>query len=481
MIRRTKIVATLGPATDRRGMLERIINAGVDVVRVNYSHDTRDQHRRRIRRVRRLAKQVGREIGIIADLQGPKIRIAGFKDGPIALETGEEFIIDALLPAKSGDEHHVGVTYKQLAEDVSAGDTLLLDDGRIILQVERVAGSAVECVVLLGGALSDNKGLNRAGGGLSAKALTRKDRTDLKHAVQQNVDYIAVSFPRTGEDIYNARKLISDANGECGVIAKIERAEALDNIEAIVEAADGVMIARGDLGVEIGDALLAPVQKRLSRLAREMNRVVITATQMMESMINSQQPTRAEVLDVANAVLDGTDAVMLSAETSVGAHPDKAVEAMARICLGTEEQWLDQAPDHWVDAHFERIDQAIAMSTMYAANRIGAKAIAALTETGATCKWMSRISSSTLILAFTSQLSTHRRMTLLRGVHPIGFDQTQTTHQEVNRDLVQNLVEREVVVEGDTVIITKGDVFGRMGGTNGMKILRVGEHIEGVA
>ncbi len=481
MIRRTKIVATLGPATDRRGALNRIINAGVDVVRLNYSHDTQDQHRRRIRRIRRLAKQSGHEIGVIADLQGPKIRIAGFKQGSIILDTGDEFVIDADLQAKSGDEHHVGVTYKQLAEDVSEGDTLLIDDGRIILQVEQVSGNAVECVVLLGGTVSDNKGLNRAGGGLTAKALTRKDRMDLKHAVQQNVDYIAVSFPRNGEDIYNARKLIKDAGGNCGVIAKIERAEALDNIEEIVEAADCIMIARGDLGVEIGDALLAPVQKRLARLAREMNRVIITATQMMESMIHTQMPTRAEVLDVANAVLDGTDAVMLSAETSIGAHPEKVVEAMARICLGTEEQWLDQAPDYWVDAHFEHIDQAIAMSTMHAANRIGAKAIAALTETGATCKWMSRTSSSIPIFAFTNQLATQRRVTLLRGVYPVAFDQTQTSHQEVNRDLVQDLVERGVVTDGDTMIITKGDVFGRTGGTNGMKILRVGEHIAGVA
>lgn len=480
-MRRTKIVATLGPATDSPAMLERVLAAGADVVRINYSHDTRARHARRIEAVRAAAAARGAEIGVMADLQGPKIRIGAFRQGSVVLEEGDEFIIDAELDLRAGDDHQVGVTYKALPRDVHPGDTLLIDDGRIILKVERVRDGAIHCVVLLGGELASNKGINREGGGLSAPALTRKDRADLRHAVAAGADFIAVSFPRTAEDIHAARRLIERAGGRCAIIAKIERADALDHAEEILAASEGIMVARGDLGVEIGDALLVPVQKRLIKIAREMNRLVITATQMMHSMTENQIPTRAEVFDVANAVLDGTDAVMLSAETSVGRYPDKAVEAMARICAATERQWGLQSPDYRIDERFERIDQAIAMSTMYAANRIGAKAIAALTETGATCVWMSRISSGIPIFAFTSHVHTRRRVTLYRGVYPVAFDLTQTSTEEVNRDLVAGLVARGVVHDGDTVIITKGDVFGRTGGTNTMKIVRVGDVIERVA
>jgi pyruvate kinase len=481
IIRRTKIVATLGPSTDKPVVLDRLIRAGLDVVRINYSHDSKDRHEERVHMVRDRGARLGREIGVIADLQGPKVRIASFREGSVELDTGDEFIIDADLKTNAGDEHHVGITYKALAKDVRKGDTLLLDDGRIILQVESVYDNAVECVVLLGGTLSNNKGLNKEGGGLSAKALTRKDRVDLRHAVEIGADYIAVSFPRNAEDIHAARNLIANAGGNCDLIAKIERREAIDNADEIIEAADGIMIARGDLGVEIGDSRLAAVQKQLAARAREMNRVVITATQMMESMITSQIPTRAEVLDVANAVLDGTDAVMLSAESSIGRHPEKAVEAMARICLGTEEQWLDQGSDYRGTDQFQRIDEAIAKSAMFAANRIGAKAIAALTETGSTCMWMSRIGSNIPIFAFTGHVSTQRKVTLLRGVYPVAYDMTLSTHDEVNADLVNRLVNQGAVENGDTVIITKGDVFGRTGGTNGMKIVRAGDSIEPVA
>ncbi|MCC7413884.1 MAG: pyruvate kinase [Gammaproteobacteria bacterium] len=476
-MRRTKIVATLGPATDDPELLGELIDAGADVVRLNYSHDTHERHGRRVEVVREQAARRGVEVGIIADLQGPKIRIGGFRDGPVELEDGDDFVIDAELDLRGGDGHHVGVTYKGLPRDVHAGDTLLIDDGRIILKVERVRRSAVHCVVLLGGELSSNKGINREGGGLSAPALTRKDRADLRHAVSVGADYIAVSFPRTAADIVAARKLIDKAGGRCGIIAKIERADALDHAEEILAVSEGIMVARGDLGVEIGDALLVPVQKRLIKIAREMNRIVITATQMMQSMIENQIPTRAEVFDVANAVLDGTDAVMLSAETSVGRYPYKAVEAMARICASTEQQWGLQSPDYQIDEHFERIDQAIAMATMYAANRIGAKAIAALTETGATCMWMSRMNTGIPIFAFTGHVRTQRLVTLYRGVYPIAFDMTRTSPQEVNRDLVRGLLERQAVHEGDTVIISKGDVFGRTGGTNAMKIVRIGDVI----
>jgi len=476
-MRRTKIVATLGPATDPPAMLDRVLEAGCDVVRLNYSHDSHARHAGRVEAVRAQSARRGAETGIIADLQGPKIRIGAFRAGTVELDHGDEFIIDAGLGLHDGDEHHVGVTYKQLPRDVRTGDTLLLDDGRIIVQVERVRDGAIHCVVLLGGELSSNKGINREGGGLSAPALTRKDRADLRHAVSVGADYIAVSFPRSAADIVAARRLIDRAGGRCAVIAKIERADALDHAEEILAASEGIMVARGDLGVEIGDAPLVPVQKRLIKRAREMNRLVITATQMMQSMTESQIPTRAEVFDVANAVLDGTDAVMLSAETSIGRYPHKAVEAMARICAGTEQHWGLQSPDYRIDEHFERIDQAIAMSTMYAANRIGARAIAALTETGATCMWMSRINSGIPIFAFTGHVQTQRRVTLYRGVYPVAFDQARTSSEEVNRELVAGLVARGAVGDGDMVIITKGDISGRTGGTNAMKIVRVGDVI----
>ena len=330
-MRRTKIIATLGPSTDKPKVLAQLIAAGLDGARLNYSHGSRDAHAKRARALRRAAKSECREVALIADLQGPKIRIQGFRNGPIQLEEGDDFIIDADLQTNAGDEHHVGVTYKALPRDVNRGDTLLVDDGRIMLQVENIDGNAIETVVLLGGELSDNKGINREGGGLSAKALTHKDRLDLRHAVEFGADYIAISFPRTAKDIEDARRLVEKAGGSAGIIAKIERAEAIDHAEEIIEAADGIMIARGDLGVEIGDSRLPPVQKQLIKLARRRHRIAITATQMMESMIEHPMPTRAEVFDVANAVLDGTDAVMLSAETSIGKYPKKTVAAMSRI------------------------------------------------------------------------------------------------------------------------------------------------------
>ena len=480
-MRRTKIVATLGPATDKPKVLKRLIEAGLDAARLNYSHGARKDHLRRARAVRRAAKSLRREIAIIADLQGPKIRIERFRDGPIELEEGDEFIIDADLAPGAGDEHHVGVTYKALPRDVRRGDTLLIDDGRIMLQVEKVDGNAIETVVLLGGPLSDNKGVNRQGGGLSAKALTAKDRLDLKHAVDLGVDYVAVSFPRSAKDIEDARRLVEKNGGHAGIIAKIERTEALENAEEIILAADGIMIARGDLGVEIGDSRLPPVQKQLIDLARRCHRIVITATQMMESMIEHPMPTRAEVFDVANAVLDGTDAVMLSAETSIGQFPEKTIEAMARICHDAEKEWPDTRTDLLLDASFERVDQAIAMSTIYCANRIEVKAIAALTETGATTRWMSRIRTDIPIFALSGLTSTLRRVNLYRGVQPIAFSIEDVDYREVTAEVLDQLRRRGVVEDGDQVIITKGDLLGHSGGTNGMKIVTVGDFVEHVA
>jgi pyruvate kinase len=477
-MRRTKIVATLGPATDGPKILDGLLAAGVDVVRINYSHGPRENHGGRIEELHRVAEARGIHVGVIADLQGPKIRIERFHHGSVLLKEGQSFTLDTALGRDEGDERRVGVTYRELPRDVVAGDILLVDDGRIVFMVEKVTGSQVECRVLMGGVLSNNKGLNREGGGLSARALTHKDELDIHHAVEHEADYIAVSFARNGNDIQEARRLIEEAHGKAGVIAKIERTEALANIKEILAAADGIMIARGDLGVEIGDAALPAVQKRLIKQARDLNRVVITATQMMESMIESPIPTRAEVFDVANAVLDGTDAVMLSAETSIGRYPKKAVEAMARICLETEIEWGAKGADYRLDAHFEHIDEAIAMATMYAANHIDARAIAALTETGSTCMWMSRVHSGIPIFAFTRRPETLRKITLYSGVYPIAFDVTHTDFLQINREMIDILLERGAVAQGDIVIITKGDLRGIAGGTNGMKIVRVGQLIE---
>ena len=474
-MRRTKIIATLGPATDDPKIMDRMIEAGVDVVRINFSHGSHAEHQERAEKVRNRARAHGRQVGLLCDLQGPKIRIERFKEGKVVLQEGDTFILDTAWDPDGGTVERVGMAYKSLPEDVSRGDTLLLDDGRIVLWVDSVEGTEVICRVVVGGELSDRKGLNRQGGGLSAPALTHKDREDIRMAATMQADYLAVSFPRNAEDIHEARRLLTEAGGHAGIVAKIERADALDNIDEIIEASDAIMIARGDLGVEIGDAALPPVQKSLIKKARDMNRVVITATQMMESMISSPIPTRAEVFDVANAVLDGTDAVMLSAETATGMYPDKAIGAMDRVCLEAEKQRVATHSHHRIDTVFKRIDEAIAMATMYTANHLGVKAIAALTESGSTTLWMSRISSGIPIYALTRHVETRRKVTLYRGVYPVSFEETTKDHAVLNREAVDELLRRGAVREGDLVIITKGDLTGVMGGTNALKIVRVGE------
>ena len=475
MLRRTKIVATLGPATDDPKMLDKIIEAGVDVIRVNFSHGTPEEHIERAERVRNRARAHGRQIGVLCDLQGPKIRIEKFKNGKVLLEEGASFVLDTQHPPLEGNQDRVGVVYKQLPNDVKRGDTMLLDDGRIVLWVNEVNDTEVICRVVSGGELSDRKGINKQGGGLSAPALTDKDREDIKTAAAMQADYIAVSFVRSAADVNEARRLLQEAGGYGGIVSKIERAESLDVIEEIIEASDVIMIARGDLGVEIGDASLPPVQKHLIQLGRKMNKVVITATQMMESMIYSHIPTRAEVFDVANAVLDGTDAVMLSAETASGKYPDKAIAAMDRICREAEKQRITTHSDHRIDSVFGRIDEAIAMATMYTANHLGVKAIASLTESGSTALWMSRISSGIPIFALTGHVETRRKVTLYRGVYPVSFEPTSRNRNEVNREAVDELLRRGTVRDGDLVILTKGDMMGEMGGTNVMKIVRVGD------
>jgi len=477
MQRRTKIVATMGPATDDPKVIDEIIAAGVDVVRLNMSHGSHEEHAQRAEWVRNRARACGRQVGVLADLQGPKIRAARFKNDYVMLEEGAQFTLDANMDPMAGDINGVGVTYPTLHLEVSRGDTLLLNDGHIVLWVEEVEGTAVRCKVVIGGKLSNNKGINKQGGGLSAPALTDKDREDIKFAASIEADYLAVSFVVSPDDVHEARRLLREAGGHGDIVSKIERAEALECIEAIIEASDVIMVARGDLGVEIGDAELPAVQKELISKARAMNCVVITATQMMESMITSPIPTRAEVFDVANAVLDGTDAVMLSAETAAGKYPAKAICAMDRVCKEAEKQSASRRSDHRLHSVFGRIDEAIAMATMYTANHLGVAAIASLTESGATAKWMSRISSGIPIYALTSHVATRRKVTLFRGVYPVSFEVDGVSSQQANVEVIEELQRRGAVRDDDLVIITKGDLTGESGGTNVMKILRVGEHI----
>ena len=480
MIKRTKIIVTLGPATNSPEILERIIKAGVDVVRLNFSHGTAQDHIKQAETVRNRARAVGRQVGVMVDLQGPKIRIGKFLSGKIKLKENDLFCIDTNLDINSGDRNSVGCTYKQLSTDLNRGDTLLLDDGRIVLWVRKIADFAIHCRVKVGGILSSNKGINVQGGGLSASSITEKDKQDIEIAAKLEADYIAVSFVQSDKDVKKARKLMKKAGWKgCGVISKIERAEAVEPkiIKKIIQASDAIMVARGDLGVEIGDACLPPMQKNLIRKARYGNIVVITATQMMESMIKNTMPSRAEVFDIANAVLDGTDAVMLSGETAVGKHPVAAVEAMVKICTETEKQRTVTKSGHRIDSKFRRVDESIAMASMYMANHFNVKAIACLTESGSTSLWMSRISSGIPIFAMAQNVHTRRKVTMYRGVYPVSFFINTKSVSRLNEAVINELLRRGVVRVGDFVVVTKGDFYGVKGGTNTIKIIKVGEHI----
>lgn len=476
MMKRTKIVATLGPATDAPLVLPALVAAGADVFRLNFSHGNHEDQARRARLAREAALRLNRDVAILADLQGPKIRIESFANGPIELKEGAPFTLDTALGAAAGDQTVVGCAYSDLPRDVVPGDTLLLNDGAIALRVEKVEGTRIHTQVLVGGPLSNRKGINRLGGGLSAAALTDKDRADLRAAVALDVDFIAISFPRSAADMHEARNLVTEAGGVAKLVAKIERAEALTALEEIIQASDAVMVARGDLGVEIGDAELPGWQKKIITLARERNKMVITATQMMESMINSPIPTRAEVLDVANAVMDGSDAVMLSAETASGKYPVKVVEAMVRVILGAEKSLRDRV-DRFrrpLDAHFARTDEAIAMATTWTAQNMHAQAIIALTESGSTALMMSRTETEIPIYALTQHERTRRRMCLCRGVYPIEFTHSGLDSSKPVREAVDCLKQRQLIKDGDRVLATKGD-FNSPGGTNTMKIVIVGE------
>ena len=476
MLRRTKIVATLGPATDAPGVLEDVIRRGADVVRVNFSHGEAGDHRKRVEAVRRAAAVVGKHVEVLGDLQGPKIRIERFAGGRAILNEGEPFALDPALDPHDGTDRAVGITYTELARDVQPGDVLILGDGQIELQVTAVDGARVECRVTTGGEVSDHKGINRRGGGLSAKALTDKDREDVRLAASLDVDYLAVSFVRQAADVEEARGLLRAAGSDARVVAKIERSEAIPRLEEIVKASDAVMVARGDLGVEVGYAELTGLQKRILQMARSLDRVTITATQMMESMVHSPVPTRAEVSDVANAVLDGSDAVMLSGESAVGKYPSRAVEAMAEVIEGAEKYQLARSRGRErIEGRVKDFNQAIAHAVMFTANHMDVEAIVALTESGSTPLWMSRIRSDIPIYAFTRHERTRRRVALYRGVYPIPFDVTHTDPTVLYRAISRELLDRGLAKPGDELILTLGELSGVSGGTNTMKLLAVQE------
>ncbi|MEO8508908.1 MAG: pyruvate kinase [Betaproteobacteria bacterium] len=473
MTRNTKIVATMGPACSDPAVLQRMLAAGVDVVRLNFSHGTGADHAARAELVRECAQRLGREVAIMADLQGPKIRVGKFAAGKVHLTPGQTFTLDA--ECELGDDQRVGLDYKELPQDVSPGAVLLLDDGLIRLNVEAVDGPRIITRVVLGGTLSNNKGINRMGGGLTAPALTAKDIQDMKTAATLEADYLAVSFPKNKEDMYLARQLLRSAGGHAMLIAKIERAEAITFLEEIIEASDGIMVARGDLAVEVGNAAVPGLQKRMIKLARERNKLTITATQMMESMIHAPVPTRAEVSDVANAVLDGTDAVMLSAETATGKYPVETVETMAQICVEAEKSDTVELDRDFLNRTFTRVDQSIAMATLFTAFHLKVTAIASLTDSGSTALWMSRHNCGCPIFALTPKIASQRKMALYRNVRPLFLEQT------ADRDMVliaaeELLVAKGQVRSGDYIVLTIGEPMGKSGGTNTMKIVKVGEH-----
>ena len=473
--RQTKIVATLGPASSSPEVLERMIRAGVDVVRLNFSHGSAQDHVDRATLVRDAAKRAGRDVAIMADLQGPKIRVGKFESGKVMLEGGRRFTLDATLK-EPGNVERVGLDYKELPRDVKPGDTLLLNDGLIVLEVDDVRGEQVITSVKTGGELSNNKGINKRGGGLTAPALTAKDMEDIKTAVSFQCEYIAVSFPKNATDMEMARQLANVAGEpwrhKPGLIAKIERSEAIPNLEAIVKASDGIMVARGDLAVEVGNAAVPGLQKRMIKTARSLDKLAITATQMMESMIVNPVPTRAEVSDVANAVLDGTDAVMLSAETAVGRYPVETIEMMAAVALEAERPEEVRLEQHFSSRSFARIDQSIAMGALFTAHHLGCRAILALTESGSTALWMSRYRINVPIYGMTAQPVTLRKMALYRNVRPMlmpGYTDRDTALVKAEA----LLVEHGALKPGDTYAITCGEPMGYPGGTNMLKVVRV--------
>ena len=472
MTRRAKIVCTIGPATSSQEQITALINAGLDVARLNLSHGTQASHLLAYQRVRAGSDATGRSVGVLADLQGPKIRLGTFPGGPVQLDAGDEFIIATDDP---GTEHEASTTYPGLADDVRAGDRILIDDGNVQLDVTGVTGSRVRTRVVVGGKVSNHKGINLPGVAVSAPALTGKDESDLRWALATGVDIVAMSFVRSPEDVSPARKIMSEA-GRPGVplIAKIEKPEAVGVLPGIVDAFDGIMVARGDLGVELPLEQVPAVQSRAIQLARERARPVIVATQMLESMISAPRPTRAEVSDVAGAVVEGADAVMLSAETSVGAYPVEAVATMARIVAAAEESSLRAEPS------LSRIPTttggAIARAAAEVGAIVGAKALVAFTMTGETARRLARYRSPVPLLAFTTEPATRSQLALTWGVETFIVPTVRHTDDMVH-EVDSALVSLGRCANGDKIVIVAGSPPGSPGKTNALRVHRIGDAI----
>jgi len=470
--RSTKIVATLGPATSSASSIERLIKAGVDVVRLNFSHGTREEHGRAISEVREVSARLGVPVAILLDLQGPRIRTGVLSGGSIELAPGQSVTITALDSATGPSV--VTTTYADLYKDVTPGDRILMDDGLIEVRVRKVESEEIDCEVVYGGFLKEHKGMNLPGVNVSAPSLSDKDRQDLDFGIDSGVDFVALSFVRKAADIIDLRERLKQKNADIPIIAKIEKAEAIENLDAILEESDGIMIARGDLGVELQPEMIPVLQKKLISRANEAGKVVITATQMLESMITHPRPTRAEASDVANAVFDGTDALMLSGETAVGKYPVEAVEIMSRIAAEAEEAALAQK-------HFLRRKKAVAGSfaqaVAYAAHaacaEVGAKAIVVFTQTGETAQILSKTRPSAPIVAFTPLEKTWRRMSINWGLQPFLIEFGGHTDEMICRG-EGALLNHGLAGFGDTIVIVSGTKVGMRGATNMMKIDWIG-------
>ncbi|GAB4328539.1 MAG: pyruvate kinase [Leptolyngbyaceae cyanobacterium] len=463
--RRTKIVATIGPATSSPEVLRDLIEAGATTLRLNFSHGTHDDHQRSIRLIRQTSFELNQPVGILQDLQGPKIRLGRFADGSIVLKKGDRFILTS--NQMIGNQAMSSVTYEPLADEVPEGAVILLDDGRVEMRVEEVKRSAGElhCQVMVGGVLSNNKGVNFPGVYLSIKALTDKDKKDLTFGLDQGVDWVALSFVRNPQDVLEIKELISAAGKQVPVIVKIEKHEAIQEMEAILSISDGVMIARGDLGVELPAEDVPILQKRLITTANRIGIPVITATQMLDSMVHSPRPTRAEVSDVANAILDGTDAVMLSNETAVGKFPIEAVKTMAQIALR-----IEQEPDkRTIEDSGRSIPNAISQAVGRIAEQLDAAAIMTLTKTGATARNVSKFRPQKPILAVTPHVDVARQLQLVWGVKPLLVLDLPSTGQTFQA-AVNVAQEKDLLKEGDLVVMTAGTLQGVSGSTDLIKV-----------
>jgi len=471
MVKKTKIIATMGPASSDPKVIEELINSGVDLFRINFSHGKKESHQENIANIRKIADELNKPVAILGDLQGPKIRVAKFADGKVTLKLNQKLILDCSY-TELGNDQIVGVDYADLAKDVFKDDTLLLDDGKIAFKVEKVVGEQVHCIVIQAGVLSNNKGINKLGGGLTAPALTTKDFADIQFAAEAKLDYLAVSFVRDATDLILTRTLLATHSGNCAIIAKIERVEAITNLDNIVKESDGIMVARGDLAVEVGDAQVPALQKRMIKSAQKYHKLSIVATQMLESMITSPVATRAEISDIANAVLDGTDAVMLSAETASGAYPVNAVSTMARTCIEAEKNRDTNIELNFSGQKFEYIDQAIAMSALFSSYHLQARAIVSLTTSGVTALWLSRVNSGIPVYAITDSKKAAQLMALYRDVHPIYVSGKTKSLEEMIDYARDNLIKSGLIKTGDTVLLTTGNHIHQVGGTNTMKMVK---------